>query len=350
MTKRIHLSDRQKKIFWAVFSMALAVFTIWMVYKRSEGLSIKDIIEAASGANKFWFGLAIIASALFIWFEGVAICSILKGAGYKKKPLEGLVYSTSDIYFSAITPSATGGQPASAFFMMRDGIPGGVVTATLILNLMMYTISIVVLGIGAVIIDPKVFFGFSKVSKILIICGFTALTVLASIFMLILRKGDKFFDILAKFLTFLHKKKIIKKLDKKLEKLNKVKHDYSSCAEIISGRPEILTKAFLWNYLQRGSQILVPMLVHLSLGGKALDALKLFTSQCLITIGYNFVPVPGAMGIADYLMVDGFSGIMGREAAFRLEMLSRGLTFYICVSISGVITLIGYLIRRRTKK
>jgi hypothetical protein len=56
------------------------------------------------------------------------------------------------------------------------------------------------------------------------------------------------------------------------------------------------------------------------------------------------------MGIADYLMVDGFSGIMGREAAFRLEMLSRGLTFYICVSISGVITLIGYLIRRRTKK
>ena len=70
----------------------------------------------------------------------------------------------------------------------------------------------------------------------------------------------------------------------------------------------------------------------------------------MITIGYNFVPVPGAMGIADYLMVDGFSGIMSRDAAFELEMLSRGLTFYICVSISGVITLIGYLIRRRVKK
>ncbi|MBO6166290.1 MAG: flippase-like domain-containing protein [Eubacterium sp.] len=350
MAKRIHLNDKQKKIFWAVFSMALAVFTIWMVYKRSEGLSVKDIIAAASGANKIWFGLAIIASALFIWFEGVAILSILKGAGYKKSRFQGLIYSTSDIYFSAITPSATGGQPASAYFMMRDGIPGGVVTATLILNLMMYTISIVVLGICAVIIHPGVFFGFSKVSKILIICGFTALTVLASIFMLILKKGEKFFDILAKFLTFLHKKKIIKKLDKKLAKLDKVKTDYASCAEIISGRPDVLLKAFMWNYLQRGSQVMVPMLIHISLGGKLAEAFKLFTSQCLITIGYNFVPVPGAMGIADYLMVDGFSGIMGREAAFELEMLSRGLTFYICVSVSGIITLIGYFIRRGVKK
>ena len=61
-------------------------------------------------------------------------------------------------------------------------------------------------------------------------------------------------------------------------------------------------------------------------------------------------PMGCAMGIADYLMVDGFSGIMSREVAFELEMLSRGLTFYICVSISGVITLIGYLIRRRTRK
>ena len=349
MAKQIHLNDKQKKIFWAVFSMLLAVLTIWMVYKNSEGISVKDVIAAAAGAEKPIFGCAILAAALFVWFEGVAICSILKGAGYKRGPFQGLVYSTSDIYFSAITPSATGGQPASAFFMMKDGIPGGVVTATLILNLMMYTISIVVLGVCAIIIDPRVFFGFSPMSKTLIIAGFSALTVLAVIFLLILKKGDKFFDILAKFLTFLHKKKIIKKLDKKLKKLEKIKTDYSSCAEIISGRPEILTKAFLWNYLQRASQIVVPMLIHLSLGGAAGDSLKLFTSQCLITIGYNFVPVPGAMGIADYLMVDGFSGIMSREAAFELEMLSRGLTFYICVSLSGVITLIGYLIRRRKK-
>ena len=40
------------------------------------------------------------------------------------------------------------------------------------------------------------------------------------------------------------------------------------------------------------------------------------------------------------------------EEAFRLDMLSRGLSFYLCVAVSGVITLLGYaaLHRREHKK
>ena len=63
----------------------------------------------------------------------------------------------------------------------------------------------------------------------------------------------------------------------------------------------------------------------------------------------SFFPIPGAMGVADYLMLDGFTAITGREAAFELEMLSRAITFYICVAVSGIITLAGYLIKRRKK-
>ena len=76
----------------------------------------------------------------------------------------------------------------------------------------------------------------------------------------------------------------------------------------------------------------------------------MFASQCLITIGYNCIPVPGAMGVADYLMVDGFTSLIGRADAFRVDMMSRGLSFYICVAVSGIITLIGYIMLRRRKK
>ena len=350
MAGKKKLNDTQKKIFWALFSLLLAGLTIWAVYEQSEGISIRDILAKISDANKFWLILAFIMSALFVIFEGVAICSILKGAGYKRNAFDGLLYSTSDIYFSAITPSATGGQPASAFFMMKDGIPGGVVTATLILNLMMYTISIVFLGICAILINHKIFFGFSTMSKLLITAGFVVLLFLAAFFLSILRKGEKVFNLVAKILTFLHKKKIIHKLDSKLKKLEKAREDYTSCSKIISGRSDILAKAFVWNLLQRASQIAVPMLVYIALGGTPQNALTLFVTQCLITIGYNFVPVPGAMGIADYLMIDGFSGLLGRDGAFELEMLSRGMTFYICVGLSGIITLIGYMIKRRIAK
>jgi hypothetical protein len=59
------------------------------------------------------------------------------------------------------------------------------------------------------------------------------------------------------------------------------------------------------------------------------------------------------MGVADFLMLDAFAGLgfIAAEEVFRLEMLSRGLTFYICVAASGIITLLGYaLLHKREKK
>ena len=341
------MNDNYKKVFWSFFSVLLAGLTIWAVFKSSKGVSIHSLISAALSAKKGWFIAAMVSAFLFVWFEGVAIRSILKYAGYRKGPFQGLIYSTSDIYFSAITPSATGGQPASAYFMMKDGIPAGVVTAVLILNLMMYTASIIVLGFLALILDHRVILEFNPMSRLLIIAGFIALSVLTLIFFTILKKGESFFDAIGKLLKKMADKKIIKGYEKKKEKLDKIRNDYSECSNVIAGKKRILFRALAWNFLQRSSQIIVPMLLYLALGGPGSNAVKIFATQCVITIGFNFVPIPGAMGIADYLMVDGFKGLMGRDDAFQLEMLSRGITFYICVTISGIITLIGYIVRRK---
>ena len=343
------LSEKTKKIFWAIFSLVLASLTIWAVLKQSKGVSLSDLMQMVAESNKLYIAAAVICAALFVWFEGRAIRSILKGAGYKCKRRQCLIYSTSDIYFSAITPSATGGQPASAYFMMKDGIPAGVVTATLILNLMMYTVSIIALGIIAICIKPSSFFEFSTLSKVFILAGLLVLTGLALIFLGILRKGDWIFDTAAKAISFLGRKGILHNLDGKLAKVEKARSDYEKCSELIAGRSSVLVKSFVWNFFQRASQIVVPVLLYLAQGNALGNAFVLFSKQCLVTIGFNFVPIPGAMGVADYLMVDAFTSITGREAAFELEMLSRAITFYICVAVSGILTLIGYLIRRRKK-
>ena len=58
----------------------------------------------------------------YVWlylFEGEALREIVFHMGYPTKHKDAFVYSAADIYFSAITPSASGGQPASAFFMIK---------------------------------------------------------------------------------------------------------------------------------------------------------------------------------------------------------------------------------------
>ena len=332
-----------KKLFWMCFTLGLSVLTIWTVLKQSQSMSLARLVKLISLADRKWMVAAMVSAFLYVIFEAVALCSILKGISHKRSFIKGLIYSTSDVYFSAITPSATGGQPASAYFMIRDKVPGGATSAALILNLVMYNASIVFLGILAIIIAPRSFMGFKITSKVLIILGFVGLSLLSFLFLLMLHCGDKIFWIIRKFLKFLHSRKAFKRLDSKLEKLEKIETDYENCSKLIAGKTGIMFKAFIWNVLQRASQIIVPALVYISLGGNRETISLLFSKQCLITIGYNYVPVPGALGIADYLMIDGFSSIMDKAAAFELDMISRGLTFYICVTLSGLITLIGYL-------
>ena len=73
--------------------------------------------------------------------------------------------------------------------------------------------------------------------------------------------------------------------------------------------------------------------------------------QCLATIGSTCVPIPGAMGVSDYLMIEGYIQMMPRDFAFQVQMLSRSVSFYSCVIVSGVTLVIGVLLLgRRGKK
>ena len=339
----------RRKVLWNIISVLLAVLTVYTVMNQSKDMSLGDLMDMIAGSDKRWFACGVVSAALYVWFEAVALRTILKETGYLRTKSSGLVYSAADVYFSAVTPSATGGQPASAYFIIKDGVPAGVATAALILNLIMYTISVVVLGIISICIAPSVFSDFDTLSEALIIAGAVALTLLSVFFIIVLRHGEMVFRNGERLIMFLGKKGIIRNTENRLKKLNKTSGEYSGCTDLITGRPKMLVKVFIWNFLQRSSQIAVPMLMYISVGGSRRKAPLIFAKQCLINIGYNFVPIPGAMGISDYLMLDGFKEIMGPETAYRIELISRGVTFYLCVAICGLITLFGYL-RRRNRK
>ncbi len=342
----------KKKVFWSLFSLALAALSIWAVLSQSRKWSLESMLESLKNANPIWLAAAVLGTVLFVLLEGAALSRILKGIGYSRPFSRNLLYSTSDIYFSAITPSATGGQPACAYFMVKDGIPAGAATVALLVNLILYTVSLVLLGLGAVIAYPSLFFSLRLASKILIGVGFALQVGLTVAFFVLLGKGPWVFGMLRRFVRFLHRKKLVHRLEHRLEKLDHAQQEYESCAKVMKNSRGTFLLALLWNILQRASQLAVPMCLYLALGGNAAGAGMLFATQCLVVLGYAPVPIPGAMGVADFLMLDAFACLsyIGLEEAVRLEMLSRGLSFYICVALCGVLTLIGYLLMRKREK
>ena len=340
----------KKRAIWTIVAVLLAGISIYAVLSQSKTLSLGKLFASLKEAQPGWIILAVLCMFGFIYFEGAALLCIVKAIGYKRSQRSGLVYSAADSYVSAITPSATGGQPASAYTMIRDGIPAGMTTVALIVNLVMYTLAILTIGLFTFLFDARSFFSFRTFpSKILIIIGLAVLTGLVIMFMLLLSRGRAVFKVIGKFLTFLEAHHIIHHLEKKQEKLEKIVTDYQSCVKVMRGKRVTLVKVYLLNLAQRTSQILVSVMVFAAFHGWSADAGRVFSAQSMATIGFNCVPLPGAMGVADYLMMDGFRGILNREQAIHLEMISRGISFYGCMILCGLIMLAAFLIDRYRK-
>ena len=330
-------NKKPHRALWTVVFIAIAGLTVWAITSQNKNFSMKEFTEFLTNSDPLWIVMAFLGSFGFIFFEGAALLCICKALGYKRKTANGYIYSAADIYFSAITPSATGGQPASALFMIRDGIPASIVTVSLILNLVMYTFAILALGILSFILAPSLFLEFALPSKLLIIVGILALSGLATVFLALIKKPFLLHSICDKLLRLLAKLKIVRKLEKRQKKLDAWIESYHECALAVSGKTSMLVKAFIFNLLQRASLIFVTVFSFLAGGGSPSEIKDVFVRQTMVVLGSNCVPIPGAMGVADYLMLDAFSQMIADPfAVVNLELLSRTVSFYFCVVICGI--------------
>ena len=84
-----------------------------------------------------------------------------------------------------------------------------------------------------------------------------------------------------------------------------------------------------------------------SITGSMKGFVYVFVVQMLSVIGSNCIPIPGAQGVIDYLMLNGFAPLMGASTSAMVEIASRGLTFYFCIIICLIIIVAGYY---RSKK
>ncbi len=352
--------DIRRKALWAVLFVFIAAGSVWAVFSASKGLSPQEFLLFLKNASPVYLGLSLLSMFGFIFFEGLALRSLIKAFGYPCSVRESMVYGASDIYFSSITPSATGGQPACAYFMIRNGIPVTMSTVILLMNLAMYTLAIIVLGTLNLVANPGIYQFFAPLGKILIIIGFAVQALLFLSFLLILEKDQWILSFGYFLIRILHKCHILRDKPKWDDRLERHMADYKSYAKLIRSHAKVLWICFFYNFLQRACQlavtaftylatIAVPGETHLSVSACISRALSLFGAQSLISIGATFIPIPGAMGVTDYMMVDAFRAVIDPERAAALALLSRAISFYSCVILSLIIVIFAYIRRKKNQ-
>ena len=337
---------RNKRFLWSLLFLVIAALSVWAVTSQAKGFSPKHFLEYLNHNNLWWLGAAFLAMLAYIGFDALMVGCLLRGFGYPRSLPKCISYAAADLYFSAIPPSATGGQPMEAFFMVKDGVPGIISTVVMLTYLLLYTVSIIIIGLVCLVLVPSSFLAFGTVGRIFIAVGAVIQLSLAVIYALLLWKKKLLLRICDFFLRLLARLHILHNLPAREEKLRATMEQYAAATELLKGRRKLLVKTLLLNLAHRGSQILVTVFCFLAGGGSLGLAPKVFAMQSNVVIGAYCIPIPGSMGITDLMMLDGFSSLMSEQQSANLELLARATSFYICVLLCGIIVLFKYALLR----
>ena len=294
-----------------------------------------------------WMLLAAVCAFGFIYFEGLGLQCTCRFFGHGFSAGKGIVFSATDIFFSAITPSASGGQPAALILMMKNGVPAAVSAIALLLNLLMYTVAILLISAVCCMVYSGIFMRMGLAPKLLIAFGVIVQIAFIALFLMCIFSDRLILNVCRWGLRLLCKLHIYKDYDKQYEKLIAMIKQYKECGALLRRETGLLIKVFLCNLAQRLSVILVSVCVFLAVGGKAVCAFKAFSVQALAVLGSNAVPIPGAVGVADYILLSGFKQLVHDPVS--VELLSRGMSFYSTILFCGIL-LLCVLIKMKTVK
>ena len=340
----------RKHLFNILFVLVLLGLTVFILIKSNKELSWADVRAFFSDCNPAYIVLAVGGMLVFLLAEAWSLKNIAKKFGYKTKFVSAFAYSSADAYYSALTPSATGGQPASAYYMVKDGIDAGSTTFILVFNLLGYTAAIFVLGVAAFVISlftstgGWAFLDFSVLSKVFIIVGVVMQVFLIWLFVACLKHPGAVLKTGGALIALLAKLKFSKKPEILREKLSAMVEKYRYCGEQIKKHRNLFLQTLLLNVLQRGAQVAITAFVFKAAKPQT-DMLHVFALQCFVLLGYNSMPLPGGSGVFELLYLNVFSTVAFFDKPFLVVavMVTRVISYYGCLIFSGIFTLVYHV-------
>ncbi len=165
--------------------------------------------------------------------------------GYPTKHKDAFCIFRSGYLFFCDHTIGIGRTACQCFFYDKDGIPATTVMAALLVNLIMYTLAVISIGVFAILAFPKIFLNFSVVCKDLYCKWDYCLKCSCDHILLIVKKTGNFEKLAVWLEAFLRKIHCVYAADRVQNKMEAALKDYANCVELIFHKKRVLWKAFL---------------------------------------------------------------------------------------------------------
>ncbi|MTM67531.1 UPF0104 family protein, partial [Turicibacter sanguinis] len=141
---------------------------------------------------------------------------------------------------------------------------------------------------------------------------------------------------------------------KQIEYLRQLAYDqikkYQEGAVYIKTHQTRMGSVLLTTFFQVMAMHSVTYCVYRAFGLSDFSYLKVLSLQAILYIAVSAIPLPGAVGVSEGGFVMLFATLFPKMLIDSAMLLSRGISFYLFVAISGLVVLLGHLLIAKQNK
>ncbi len=280
---------------------------------------------------------------LFVGCEAMQTRLILGRLGYRNPYRRCLGYSFVGFYVSSITPSATGGQPAQVYYMSRDGVQPAHGALNMLLIAVCYQVALLGYALTTWLALPGLRQGFGKGMGLLVLYGggvMSALTVGMLSFLFLPRLARR---AAVGVLNALGRVGLKHLRERALPRLERQMEEYAAGTACLKQNPGLFPALLALSAAQLTALFAVPFVVYRAFGLTEYSLPVFLGTQAVVTLAVSALPLPGAVGPAEGGFVAAFTPLFGAALATPAMLVSRGISFYAFLLVSGCVALAVHL-------
>ena len=326
-----------------IFNLAVVIISIYLIIHFI--ISEDGLIDLLKSPDGFRWGWIIAALAIFdmnMVIDAVVTMIYLRAEYPHFGFLDSLRAAFVGVFFGAITPSNTGGQPMQLYLLSKKNISVGYGSACLTQKFIVYQLVTTGFSIFAVILKYSFFSNaFTNFwSSAFIVLGFMVQLLLTTLLLIVSfskRITKKLVRLIYKIMRAL---RFVKNPQGKIRKISREFNMFLRSNKMLLGEKKRLVAIFALVFLQMICILSVPYFVYISFDMPHIAAvnnqamgtfLDFICIQSFVLFTSNLVPLPGASGGAElaFSMYFGQFFVLGSINKIKPAILLwRFVTYY----------------------
>lgn len=324
--------------------LALVVLTMVLLLRDQP---FSQLLAVLSGVKP---GFVLLGLGLMLLFVGCeAMCSklILGRLGHSLPYRRCLGFSFVGFYVSSITPSATGGQPAQIYYMSKNGVPAAHGALNMMLIAVCYQATVLLYALLAALTQPGSIAAMGVGMNLLLLFGALVMLILTAGMLCFMFLPNAARKLMGALLRLGSRLRIVRDREGAQTRLDHQMEEYGRGAACLKQNPGLVPALIVLSFLQLTALFLVPFVVYKAFGLAGHSVFELVGAQALLTLATSSLPLPGAVGASEGGFVRSFAIFFGPALVTPAVLVSRGISFYSFLLLSGILTLVVHVTTKR---